>query len=276
MDYETVFNGKKNIIGMVHLLPLSSDVDFVSTRDITDRALYDAEALVKGGIRHAIIENDGDRPFGISNEGYDFSRIRERMIEVGRKINSELGTDLTLGVQVLNNYGDTPGIVEAIGGKFLRSQFYWEHRIDSDGREIHPNYNGITAANFGLDFVILADIDSKGSTPAKGNYDREDSIARLVKLAKAEYKPDALIVTGSSTGNAPDAKDVSDFAVEVQDNDPNMPIGVGSGVTPEAIQAGLLDHVSVAVVGSFFKTDGKVDMKKVEQFMLVLGDKYAL
>ncbi|MBL7206717.1 MAG: hypothetical protein ISS36_03910 [Candidatus Aenigmarchaeota archaeon] len=271
MMYHEVFENDKNIIGMVHLLPLPGHAYHTNMQAVTDAALYDAEALLKGGVTHAIIENDGDRPFGISNLRYDFGRTHTSMADVGRVVHVRF-PELNLGVQVLNNYSQTPGILNAIGGTFLRSQFYCEARIDPDERIIMPNCVELCRSNEGCDFVILADINSKGSRPLESEYDPEESVKRIVD---SEFMPDGLITTGAQTGVAPSREQVSEFMLIVHRHDPGMPIGVGSGVTPKAITDGLLDNAGFAVVGSCFKTDGKVDSEKVEKLMLTLEETYS-
>ena len=225
-----------------------------------DRALHDAEALLEGGIRHVIVENDGDRPFGIENEDYNFNRVAAEIATFGTIIREEF-PDLTLGVQVLYNYSFTPSIVKAIGGKFMRSQFYCETRRTSDQRVITPTAHRMHTANQrpGHDFVILADIDSKGSAPVDENYNPEDS----VRIATTTDIPSALITTGIETGVAPDKEQVGRFRELVDKYALDMPVGVGSGTTPEAVRAGLIEHANFAIVGSYFKTDGKVDPAKV-------------
>ena len=268
MQYKDVFDArKKNIIGMVHLLPLPGHEAHTSMTDVIDAAMRDAEALVKGGIKYAIVENDGDRPFGIVDEGYDFRGAHDAMCTVGMKINKAFGNDLTLGSQVLNNYGETPHIVHEIGGKFLRSQFYGELREDGGGRVITPNFQEIQAANKGYGFVILADVNSKGSTSTNPKYDIGDAIA---DIAMPYVRPQALITTGAQTGSPPTVDEVdyfSDLVLTIDDPKYPLAVGVGSGVTPASIDEGLLDPVNFAIVGSFFKTNGAVDAEKVKTLM---------
>ncbi len=263
MEYHDVFPEGKVVIGMVHLLPLLGHENHTSRQDVISRALHDAEALLEGGIMYAIVENDGDRPFGITNLDYDFINIHREMVFAGQEIHKRF-PELVLGAQVLNNYGHTPAIVEEIGGKFLRSQFYGEHRVDSDGRYIQPCGPQIHFENLlqERNFVVLADIDSKGSTPREGaQYDAARSIAEHVHSI---FRPQALITTGIETGVAPDKEQVSRFRELVNKYAPDMPVGVGSGTTPEAIRAGLIEPADFAIVGSYFKTDGKVDPAKVK------------
>ncbi len=274
MEYHDVFPEGKVIIGMVHLLPLLGHEKHISRQDVTDRALHDAEALLEGGIRYAIVENDGDRPFGITNLGYNFTNVRCEMIFVGQEIHKRF-PELTLGVQVLNNYDRTPVIVEEIGGKFLRSQFYGEQRIDPDGRQIYPCCSNIYFTNQeqGRGFVVLADIDSKGSTPREGaQYDAAQSIAEHVH---STFRPHALITTGTETGVAPDKEQVGRFRELVNKHAPDMPVGVGSGTTPEAIRAGLIEPADFAIVGSYFKTDGRVDPAKVKTLVQAVEEMHS-
>ena len=78
-----------------------------------------------------------------------------------------------------------------------------------------------------------------------------------------------MITTGTGTGSAPSKEQIDYFAKMVSDFDLNMPIGVGSGVTPEAIINGLLQSANFAIVGSYFK-DGRVKAEKVKSLMQIV------
>ena len=98
-------------------------------------------------------------------------------------------------------------------------------------------------------------------------YNLEKSIRDILS---SEYKSDALITTGLETGSTPDKEQVREFKRLVHRYDTEIPIGVGSGVTPEAIESGLLEHADFAIVGTALKTNGRVDANKVRNLMDVL------
>ena len=55
---------RKNIIGVIHLLPLPGTPCSTHTfQEVLNRALLDAQALLDGGLQMAIVENFGDAPF---------------------------------------------------------------------------------------------------------------------------------------------------------------------------------------------------------------------
>lgn len=266
MKYRDVFPVNKTaIIGMIHLLPLPGHEKHTSMDDVIEAALSDAKALLDGGINHAIIENDGNRPFGIANQGYDFSHIHKGIIKVGLEIHREF-PKLATGVQILQNYGETPKVTAAFGGMFIRSQLYWDVRLAPDTQVIEPCYKPICKSNKDIGAVVLADLDPK-ETKSVGPYNLENSIRGILSLG---YKSDALITTGSATGSTPDKEQVKEFKQLVRKYDTDIPIGVGSGVTPEAIKSGLLEHADFAIVGTALKTNSRVDTSKVRNLMDVL------
>jgi hypothetical protein len=76
---------------------------------------------------------------------------------------------------------------------------------------------------------------------------------------------DAVIVSGRETGMAPQRDEIAEIRAAVQ-----TPLLIGSGLARENLEE-LLPLVDGAIVGSFFKVDGKmsnpVDVTRVRDFM---------
>jgi hypothetical protein len=106
---------------------------------------------------------------------------------------------------------------------------------------------------------LLADVDKKHSVPFPG-IDLETHIEWT-----EFYRPDALIVSGRMTGDAPELDKVRRAKERA-----SRPILMGSGTTAENIAA-FLQYADGAIVGSSLKVDGvmenPVDPERVRRYM---------
>ena len=67
--FTKLWNGKKPVIGMVHLKALPGSPRYLGhLEEIYDLALRDAEALAEGGVDAVQIENQFDTPYHIGSE----------------------------------------------------------------------------------------------------------------------------------------------------------------------------------------------------------------
>ena len=63
------FFDKKPVIGMLHLMPLPGSPNYGGNmKEVVDAALFDLEALTRGGVDAFIIENFGDVPYAAKDE----------------------------------------------------------------------------------------------------------------------------------------------------------------------------------------------------------------
>jgi predicted TIM-barrel enzyme len=83
--------------------------------------------------------------------------------------------------------------------------------------------------------------------------------------AAAFMRADAVIVTGSATGESPSVHDIAEVRARCR-----LPLYLGSGITPENLER----YYACAdgfIVGSAFKHEGRwsegVDARRVERFM---------
>jgi len=252
-----------DLVGVIHLLPLpAGPVASPGLGPVLDRARSDARALVKGGLRAAIIENLGDAPF---SQGRVEPHVPAMMATIGRAIIQETGGSLALGVNVLRNDARASlGVAAAVGGAFVRVNVHvgaaWTDQglIQGDAmatlryrRELGLEPPGgplpagwLRSGPQGL--RICADVHVKHATPA-GSESIGDSAADVVLRGRA----DVIIVSGRHTGGATDMADVR----AVRERVGATPVWIGSGVEPSTVHA-LAGAVDGAIVGTWLHTEG--------------------
>lgn len=253
--------GARTVIGVVHLAPLPGAPgwggDFAT---VLDRARADLLALAAGGVDAAIIENFGDVPFRAG-------AVEPETIAAIARVVTELRplTSLPLGVNVLRNDAAAALAIAAIcagsptfirvnvhSGAMLTDQGIIEGRADRTLRR---------RRELGVPVAILADVLVKHAAPL-GPQTIEDAARDAVERGLA----DALIITGTGTGEATDLGDVRRVRAAL----PETPILVGSGVTAETVRE-TFAIADGAIVGTSFKVGGRttapVDLERVKRFV---------
>lgn len=264
---ERTFRRPTTLIGVVHLLPLPGAAlapgpagDAMTAA--LDAALADLDALEKGGIDGVIVENFGDTPF--HGERVPASTIAA-MSAVAQELRRAAG--VPLGVNVLrNDVRAALAIAAACRLDFVRVNVHAGAMLTDQGvLEGRAAETLAERRRLGAGHVlILADVLVKHAQPLAG-----DRATLLPQLAEDTYRrglADALIVTGAGTGKAAALGDVAAVRRAV----PEAPVLVGSGVTDSTARA-VLDIAQGAIVGTWFKKDGKVDqpvdVERVRRFV---------
>jgi membrane complex biogenesis BtpA family protein len=253
--------GASTVIGVVHLAPLPGAPhwggDFAA---ISARARADLLALAEGGVDAAIIENFGDVPFRAGTVDPETVAALARIVTELRPL-----TALPLGINVLRNDAAAALAIAAVcagpetfirvnihSGAMLTDQGIIEGRADRTLRR---------RRELGVPVAILADLLVKHAAPLG-----PQTIEEAARDAAERGLADALIVTGSGTGEATDLDDVRRVRAVL----PEMPILVGSGVT-EATVRETFALADGAIVGTSFKIGGKttapVDIERVRRFV---------
>jgi membrane complex biogenesis BtpA family protein len=262
--FQKIFGTHKPIIGMVHLYSLPGSPKYnhsTGMAAIIEAALEDTKQLVQGGIDGIQIENQWDRPFLKSdNIGFEtvaaiaavISRLRvEYTIPMGVNIHlngvcQAIAVAIATGCrwirafELANAYISNAGIIEAAGPKALRYRAYM--RAEDN-------------------VMIFGDFHVKhGSHQIISDRSLQEQ-AEDVQTALG----DAVIVTGLKTGSPPDRQDIEMIRRSV-----DLPILIGSGLSLNNMED-LLPMIDGAIVGSYFKKDGKlsnpVDADRVSRFM---------
>ena len=251
------------MVGVVHLLPLPGAPrwggDFAA---ILDRARGDLLALAEGGVDAAIVENFGDAPFRPG-------AVEPESIAAMARVLTELGplTPLPLGVNVLRNDPAAALALAAVCGgpdAFIRVNVHTGAMVTDQGIiEGRADRTLRRRAELGAGgrVAILADVLVKHAAPL-APLAIEDAARDAVERGLA----DGLIVTGLGTGRATDLDD----ARRVRAALPDVPLFVGSGVTPENARE-TLDVADGAIVGTALKAGGvtsaPVDVERVRRFV---------
>ena len=241
------------ISGVLHVPPLPGSPQAVeSFQTVTDRVLADAEALVKGGIDCAVIENFGDAPFRANKVR---PHVPAMLAVLGTEIRHRFGTDFDIGINVLRNDGMSAiGIAAALGASFVRINVFtgaaWTDQglIEGDAASV-TRYRSFLFQTSAADRPhIMADVGVKHAVPVGAQ-----SIETLASEAISRGGADGLIVTGSGTGEPTSLDDVR----RVQTVSADKPVWVGSGADPETIK-GIADVADGVIVGTYLHEDGNL------------------
>uniref|UniRef100_A0A7C5RSC4 BtpA/SgcQ family protein n=1 Tax=Thermomicrobium roseum TaxID=500 RepID=A0A7C5RSC4_THERO len=251
------------LVGVVHLLPLPGTPRFTgSFATVRERALRDAEAYVRGGAHALLIENFGDVPFRKE-------RVEPHVIAAMALIVEDIrrATGLPIGVNVLRNDALAAlGIAAATGARFIRVNVHVGTMLTDQGiiegkADETLRYRRLLGASV----QIWADVHVKHGTPLAPQ-SLEDAAVETVERGLA----DALIVTGSSTGQPPRLED----ATSIRQRLPGVPLLLGSGITPQNV-APFLSVANGAIVGTWAKVDGivhnPVDEHRVRQLVQTIA-----
>ena len=234
----------KPVIGVIHLPPLPGSPLYrgweKNFEEIIDKALKDAMALTEGGVDAIIVENYGDKPFE--------PRVRRpetiaALSVIVREVKKATG--LIVGVNVLRNSApEALAIAYVAGASFIRVNSLVYPRYAPSGilepvaRELIELKTKLNA-----DIQILADIHVKHSVSIPGLTIEEEA-----KEAVERGLADALIVTGTRTGEPVEPKDVALAKTA------GKPVLIGSGITPKNIR--LYWRIANGfIVGSYFKQE---------------------
>ena len=235
------------LIGMVHLPPLpgSPRWDGSMERAIAV-ALADARALVDNGMDALIVENYGDAPFTRGRVG---ASTVAAMAVIAHEIRRAL-PDAPLGVNVLKSDARSAlAVATAVGARFIRVNVL-AGAVVADQGIVQTDAHDLLRDRrlLGVDVAIFADVQGKHAMPL-APVELEQQARDLAARALA----DGLVVSGRATGDTTPIEDVK----RVRSAVPDVPILVGSGVTPETAPE-LLSLADALIVGTSLKRDGDV------------------
>ena len=226
-------------------------------------ALTDARTLVDGGMDALIVENYGDAPFTPARVP---AATVAAMAVIAREIRRAL-PDTPLGVNVLKNDARSAlAVACAVGASFVRVNVLAGAVVADQGVVQTDAYELLRDRRLlGADTAIFADVQGKHAVPLVP-VDLEQQARDLTHRALA----DGLVVSGRATGDATPIEDVK----RVRSAVPDVPILVGSGVTPETA-AELLSLADALIVGTALKRDGDVtqpvDPERVRRLLDAVG-----
>ena len=256
MNFNSIFEKKYPIIGMVHLKPLPGSPKYVGDLDsIVKSAVKDAKNLESGGVDGILVENIGDTPYFKDPSSPEMvSSFTKILLEVKDAVS------LPLGVNVLRNGAKTALALAYVSGcKFIRVNVLIEAYLTDQGiiegnsAELLRYRRCLNAENI----AIFADIRVKHAAPLAVR-SVSDSASNALERGRAV----ALIVTGRRTGMPPSAEEI----VELKAVGPTL---IGSGLSETNLEE-LLPLADGAIVGTYFKESdisSPVSLERVKKFM---------
>ena len=251
-----ILDGK--LIGMIHVGALpGTPLSALPLSEIISQAKEEARIYRQSGIDAIMIENMHDRPYLKGGVGPE---ITAAMTAIAAEVKAT--SQLPCGIQILAAANrEALSVAHATGLEFIRAEgFVFAHTadegiIESDAGDLLRFRRQIGAENV----QILTDIQKKHSSHA---VTADLDIGEIAKAA-AYFLSDGLIITGRHTG---EEANLADFEA-VRNSAPDLPLIVGSGVTPENCNT-YLGIADALIVGSSLKSAGNweypVDPKRVE------------
>lgn len=214
------------VIGMIHLGALPGTPRATHSIDqLVASALDEASIYQDAGVDALLIENMHDRPYLRAAVGPEIVACMTRVATEIRR-----GTALPCGIQILAA-ANTEALAVALAAdlQFIRVEgFVFAHVADEGWIDGCAGDLLRERARLGADHVaVWADIKKKHSAHAVTS---DVSLAETAQGA-AYNLSDALVVTGSHTGEAASPEDLDAVAAAV----PDLPLVVGSGITPENV-----------------------------------------
>lgn len=253
-------SGRCPVVGMLHSPPLPGSPDYCGDfAQVRHHVLRDGEALLMGGVDGLMLENFGDSPFYPHRvPAITIAALTALACEVRSRF------ELPLGINVLRNDGRSAlAVAVASGASFIRVNVLCGARVADQGllQAIAHDLLRDRATLHAKPIRIWADVNVKHSA-ALAERDLADEVDDLLDRGKA----DALIVTGSATGQPTALTDLQ----RVKASADSAPVVIGSGITADSLRL-LAPYADGIIVGTSLKHDGiasnPVDLKRVQQLV---------
>lgn len=257
--FTVVFPGPKPVIGMIHLPPLPDYPDTPGIDVIIAGALRDLRILQAHHFDGVLIENEYDRP----HRTHATPETVGAMTRITRAVVAE-SKDIVVGCEILLNDPKASLIVaKDSGARFIRSDYFIDPMMRPEYGEFDIDPRGLMKYRSDLnadDILVLADIQVKYATMLV-----ERSLAESARIACAHHA-DAVIVTGSATGDVPTVEHIRQAAEGVATSMLKVPVLVGSGLDADNVTS-LLGVADGAIVGTSLMKNGAVMPKAAKKLM---------
>jgi membrane complex biogenesis BtpA family protein len=263
-ELKLLFGTPKYVIGMVHLLPLPGSPRWnAGMCEVLERAVADAKALEGGGIDGLIVENFGDAPFCKGRVEAHTVAAMTLALEAIRD-----AVRIPVGVNVLRNDSRSAmAIASVIGANFIRVNVHVGAMVTDQGIvEGNAQDTMRYRRELGADVKVLADVMVKHAAPLG-----DQPIEQVARDTAYRGLADAIIVTGSGTGEPANMEDLA----RIREAVPDVPVLVGSGVR-EGNVAELLSLADGVIVGTSLKEGGitanPVDKDRAASFIAAVRE----
>ncbi len=258
----SLFPQPKPIIAMIHVGALpGTPASRQSVAELVALAAREARLYRDAGVDGLGVENMHDLPYLRGGVGPE---IVAAMTLLGQAVKAESG--LPVGVQVLAGANqEALAVAHAAGLDFIRAEGYAfahvadEGLIQSSAAQL-LRYRRLIGAER---VQVWADAKKKHSSHAI----TADVSLGLTAETMEFMRADAVIITGSVTGDPPRPADIDEARAHCR-----LPLVLGSGVTTDNLP-GYFPAADAFIIGTHFKVDGHwantVDPRRVERFMQV-------
>ena len=240
-----LFQHPRPVVGVIHVGALpGTPASALTVEALTELAVREAILYRDGGVDGLMVENMHDVPYLRGGVGPD---VVAALAVVARAVKSE--ARLPVGVQILAGANvEALAVAHAAGLDYGRVEAYAfahvadEGLIQSSAAELLRFRKKIGAGGV----RVWADVKKKHSAHAITS-----DVSLGETCAAVEFmRGDAVIVSGTATGEAPRAADARAAKAHCR-----LPVLLGSGVTPENV-AEFYDAADGFIVGSYFKERG--------------------
>lgn len=254
--FRALFSRPKTLIGMIHLPPLPDYPESPGIEKIIELATRDLHELALAGFDGVLVENEHDRPHRVKAASETVAAMTSATEAVVReRCNVAVGCEI-----LLNDPRASLDVAKAAGASFIRTDYFVDRMCRQEYGEFDIDPEGLLEyrARIGADnILILADIQVKYATMLEPR-----PLAESAALAR-DKGADAVVVTGSASGDAPTAAELRQAAQ-------GLPVLVGSGLSPDNAKH-LLDACDGAIVGTSLMTGGHIDRSAAARLMRSAG-----
>ena len=244
-------------VGVIHLPPLPGSPGAAHLEpskvmnQICEHAVAEAKLLEKSGFDGVVLENFGDAPFYKTRVNPE---TIASMAVIGKAVRDSI--KVSLGINVLRNDAEAAlAIASVIGADFIRVNVL-AGLVATDQGLIEGNAAYLIRERLRLGskkIGILADVHVKHAKTLSS-----DDLAIAIEEVAGRGGADGVIVTGSTTGRAPDVDTLATAMAAAKHC--GVPLYVGSGMTPEGLQSMSVKGLRM-IVGSTLRTGGKAGAK---------------
>lgn len=263
--FSKIFSQPKSLIGMIHVQALpGTPQNKLTVAEIASHAVKETKILVEHGMQSIMLENMHDVPYLNRMVGPEIIAALTRVCTEVRGV-----SDLPMGLQILAGANQAAlSVAQATDLQFIRAEgFVFGHMADegllqSDAGELLRFRKQIGADQI----QIFTDIKKKHSSHAITS---DVSLVDSVEAASF-FLSDGVIITGTHTG-----KPVSSNELDSVYSAAELPVLVGSGVTPEGLPQ-IFDSADAFIVGSYLKREGdwknEPDSRRIEALVQARKD----
>ena len=255
-----LFTSRKPVIAMIHVWALpGTPAARLRLAEIERAALAEAKLYRDAGVHGLMLENMHDTPYLRGEVGPE---IVSAMATIARAVKDASG--LPCGVQILAGANlEAMAVAHAAGLDFIRAEgFAFAHVADEGLIQSSAAKLLRYRKQIGAERVqVWADVKKKHSSHAITADIGIGATAEAVEFMRGN----AVIVTGTVTGDPPRVEDITEVSQHCR-----LPVYLGSGVTADNL-APFYDAADGFIVGSHFKVGGRwqntVDPKRVKRFV---------